>query len=320
MVTQTPSPTCCGSAPHITASIAPPTRFLLFTQNTTRNAISWNPQLRKPNPNEVLHAVHLALHRALDPCAEGKGDACSWDIIEEPAAKGERSSNPRTLLVIPNPKDLQVSPPKKEYPTIISVKIRFYGPSGKHRLAQLDEALERLEQATGIHVIDRFVIGLDSIRWEGGEKACKTGVEDVDTLVSDGLWERISSNPNLQQIGVSDFSLPLLSQLLSRVTSASGSSDLRKPSINQLNFENEVELPQSLSDLAKNEGIQLQSHADNRVPSDGIERLLTEFEDRLPLPPSFVERRNDGQEAITTTWVLKYTVVLKDRELVADKG
>lgn len=41
------------------------------------------------------------------------------------------------------------------------------------------------------------------------------------------------------------------------------------------------------------------------MPYEGIETLLKEFADRLPLPASFAELRAKGEPAIGLLWVLK---------------
>lgn len=306
--------------------LRPPNKVLIFTQNTTRNPISWNPALRQANPNEVLHSVHLALHRALDPCTNGCGDACSWAVLNTPSnlAKGvelkELQTSPPSdeqdrTLVIPRPSELSYQLRPKDTPEI-SIKLRFYGRHDSvDRKAHVDEALKYVEQATGFKEIDRFLVGFDGIRWAGGDEVCAKGEEEVDFLLKSGVWEHMSENPSLKTIGVSDFSPLHLKKLLNSIAK---DGPLRRPKLDQLNFERD--LPEPLAALAKEEDIELQSHADNRVPYEGVEGLLKEFADRLPLPASFSELREKGEPAIDLLWVLKYTIILKDRGLVADKG
>jgi len=311
-----------------------PTKALLFTQNTTRNPISWNPALRRPNPNEVLHAVHLALHRALDPCISGTGDACSWSVVKEEgdfivskekSADGTRTPTendyqrpaialPARVLIVPKLSDLKFTPIGPKDTPEISVKLRLYGPHDKvDRKKHVDEALEALREATGFKEVDRLMIGFDAIRWAGGDEESASGFDEVDVLIKAGIWDHLSENPALKTIGVSDFSSFHLKRLLSQLPEGA-----RKPKIDQLNFDRE--LPESLAILSKEQGVQLQSHSDNRVPYQGIEVLLAEFAKQLPLPPSFAENKEKGLPAINMHWVLKYTIILKDRGLVADQG
>ncbi|KAG8864910.1 hypothetical protein FRB96_003497 [Tulasnella sp. 330] len=306
-IVETPSARAAGCLTCEPTQSPVPSRALLFTQNTNRNPISWNPALRQPNPNEVLHSVHLALHKALDPCINGSGDACSWNIHEgdikgyetadkidtdQPSQANGKPKDVIRTLFIPRSSDLKPTALSPGSIPEVSVKLRFYeSHEGIDRRAQVDEALKSFEDATGLHQVDRFVIGFDGIRWAGGDEECRSGADDIELLTKGGIWE-----------------LP----------TAETTPRLRRPTIDQLNFDRE--LPEPLAKLAKAEGIQLQSHSDNRVPYQGIETLLTEFQKLLPLPPSYDERRKQGLKAIEMHWVLKYTILLKDRGLVADKG
>ncbi|KAG8885502.1 hypothetical protein FRB97_000827 [Tulasnella sp. 331] len=333
-IVETPSARAAGCLTCEPTQSPVPSRALLFTQNTNRNPISWNPALRQPNPNEVLHSVHLALHKALDPCINGSGDACSWNIHEgdikgyetadkidtdQPSQANGKPKDVIRTLFIPRSSDLKPTALSPGSIPEVSVKLRFYeSHEGIDRRAQVDEALKSFEDATGLHQVDRFVIGFDGIRWAGGDEECRSGADDIELLTKGGIWEHISRKSSLRNIGVSDFSCWNLSQFLSQLPTAETTPRLRRPTIDQLNFDRE--LPEPLAKLAKAEGIQLQSHSDNRVPYQGIETLLTEFQKLLPLPPSYDERRKQGLKAIEMHWVLKYTILLKDRGLVADKG
>lgn len=48
------------------------------------------------------------------------------------------------------------------------------------------------------------------------------------------------------------------------------------------------------------------------VPWEGIDVLLNEFKDRLPLPPSFEELRKSGKPSIDLYWVMKVGSLPKD--------
>ncbi|KAG8906828.1 dynamin-like GTPase mgm1 [Tulasnella sp. 403] len=293
---------------------AHPTKALIFTQNITRNPISWNPALRQPNPNEALHSVHLALHRALDPL-NAPGVTPATGPVQS------NTKEPNKLLIIPRPSALKYTPLGPVANPEISVKLRFYGSHDNvDRCLQVDEALKRVKEATDFETIDRFVIGFDKIRWAGGDEECESGADEVDVLAKAGIWKHLSSNSSLKKIGVSDFSSFHLKRLLSQLPTCTSDDEaaVRRPAIDQLNFDRE--LPPHLAELAKLEGIELHSHSDDRVPYEGIEVLLKEFSKQLPLPPSFAKLREEKRPAIRMHWVLKYTIVLKDRGLVADKG
>lgn len=99
--------------------------------------------------------------------------------------------------------------------------------------------------------------------------------------------QHISSKPTLKAIGVSDFSSYHLKRLLSQLPPELATT--RRPTIDQLNFDRE--LPEALVELAKQEGITLQSHSDNRGESrkEGLTGMLTP-------PHSSVSRDRDAVE------------------------
>lgn len=149
--------------------------------------------------------MHLALHKALDPCITGSGDSCSWQVYEDdshayettdgynadqsPQMKGKSRDVARTLY-IPRPSDLKPTSLSSGSTPEVSLKLRFYEThEGVDRRAQVDEALKSFEDATGLHEVDRFVVGFDGIRWAGGDEECCSGAEDLDLLTKGGIWE-----------------------------------------------------------------------------------------------------------------------------------
>ena len=65
-----------------------PTSVLLFTQNIARHPIAWDPTSQRPT-QELVHAVHSALHFALDPCVDHPDEEISLGVVDR-------------TLVIPN--------------------------------------------------------------------------------------------------------------------------------------------------------------------------------------------------------------------------
>lgn len=58
-----------------------PTSVLLFTQNIARHPIAWDPTRQRPT-QELVHAVHSALHFALDPCVDHPDEAISLGVVD----------------------------------------------------------------------------------------------------------------------------------------------------------------------------------------------------------------------------------------------
>lgn len=323
-----------------------PSSALFFTKNITRRAIAWDPARQRPT-QEMIHGVHAALHYALDPCIDHSDEVCSFELVREDevggsGGKGKGSGNDEDglkevregvwKLVIPKLEDMQRGGVRVDNGDV-TAKL-FFGREGpKERY--VDDALDVLERVTGSKRADRFLVSLKGVNWAGGEEGMEDGMGEVRALGD--VWQHISALSSLERIGVSDFSPTHLKQLLSdlndygttkgsgagneegeRETSSTTTGRVRKPSMDQLNFETPP--PRSLVELAKTEVIELLTHSDDLGSTRQLVGLLNEFEDRLPLPPQFLKNRERAEEALCVQWVLKYTVLIKDRGLVADKG
>ncbi|CAE7143006.1 unnamed protein product [Rhizoctonia solani] len=280
-----------------------PTSVLLFTQNIARHPIAWDPTQQRPT-QEVIHAVHSALHFALDPCV---------DHPDEPLSFGVQDS----VLVIPNRRDLkQREPPKSGWEVNAKLFIHNAEKDSSAYAEILNRALTELQGVIGATTLESFVVSLSSIDWHGESEGTE-GLDKVDKLGE--LWKAISNRAELKNVGVSDFSHHHLRRLLSLVDS---DKSLRKPSITQLNLPPSAADPTDLLELTQKEGINLQTHADDLGTTRQMVRLLSEFEDRLPLSPTFIKLRDQERydEALPMEWILKYTVFNKDRGIVGEKG
>lgn len=87
-----------------------------------------------------------------------------------------------------------------------------------------------------------------------------------------------------------------------------------------------------LRSYAKTQSLQLFTHSDcsDILPSKTFAHLLNKYAHRLPEPlveaiakastPSALGDTAQRDVRLQPQWVLKYTVVIKDRSVVADKG
>jgi len=312
-----------------------PSSVLLFTKNITRRAIAWDPARQRPT-QEMIHGVHAALHYALDPCIDHPVETCSFELIRDDyLSEFGGTDNEKELwrLVVPKLEDMQRGGVRIDNGDV-TVKL-FFGNNGPKK-RYIDEALDALEKVTGGNGADRFIISLNGVNWGGGEDGVEDGLAEIHELGR--VWQHISALSSLKRLGVSDFSPIHLKQLLSDLNDdepavqgnggpgvesevdghEQSSRRIRKATMDQLNFETPP--PTSLVQLAKTEVIELLTHSDDLGSTKQLVGLLNEFEDRLPLPPQFLERREQAEEALCVEWVLKYTVLIRDRGLVADKG
>ncbi|KZO90718.1 hypothetical protein CALVIDRAFT_602783 [Calocera viscosa TUFC12733] len=313
--------------------------LLLYTQNITRHAISWTPpkgpSSSGENSNtELLHAIHTSLHYALDPCAEHPDEPASFcfsETDEEAEGLGGRKGG---QLIVPMESDLKRS---KDNDGEVTVKMFFFEPpslrgtlKGKEREkvqeAWVAEALTALEKATGKKEVWRFVVKLEGVKWDGQEQWEEVGMPEVEDI--GGLWATLSTNPLIKNIGVSDFSPKHLYSLYSIIAELPPAS--AKPVVtDHLNlFDCDsppcMSPPDAVQMAAAKRGVELVAHPDPHdiLPTKAFTALLTEFEDRLPLPESFKTFREAGQvdQAVAARWVVKYTVLIRSRGILVDKG
>ncbi|KAF8754100.1 hypothetical protein RHS01_06403 [Rhizoctonia solani] len=149
-----------------------PTSVLLFTQNIARHPIAWDPTQQRPT-QEVIHAVHSALHFALDPCV---------DHPNEPLSFGMQDG----LLVIPNREDLkQREGPKSGWEVNAKLFIYANGQKSGEYAKILERALQNCRANIGWH----------------GEAVDTEGLDEVDKLGD--LWALMSSRTELKSIGPS---------------------------------------------------------------------------------------------------------------------
>lgn len=156
------------------------------------------------------------------------------------------------------------------------------------------------------------------------------------------VWAAASGNTHLKSLGVSEFSKERLEWLVQQSgkdgTTGVTSTQFRRPRVGQINTRSGCDVPRDLIDFAKEEDVELWVHSDcsDFLPPRTFTRLLARHGARLPpqlIAPSLSGTDINGQatedaektarrtlESLSARWVLKYTVLIRDRALVADKG
>lgn len=218
---------CCSGAaqPQPSNKIAP-TSVQIYTHNITRRPIAWDPARQRPT-QEVVHAIHSALHFALDPCTDHPDEAASFCVVDVlPPLSSSADASPllsssigvgevphtgeqqpkgkeNKRLVIPCEDDLSASLPAKAE---LSVKL-FAGFDGRALTVEdVDEALEALKRTSGARDIAKFVVALEGVRcdWSGGEEDGKSGGGEEET-------RRIQELGDVWQVGCGFFNWFLIS-------------------------------------------------------------------------------------------------------------
>ncbi|CAO1623952.1 unnamed protein product [Parajaminaea phylloscopi] len=210
----------------------------------------------------------------------------------------------------------------------------------------VDEALQRLRTSTGLVTLDTLVLSFEGIsrRWQAGgsvqdsrdDVASKELLRDVNRVRR--VWETVSQSPYIQSLGLADLPLFFLEALFDeQAIGASGLTPFNVPS--------GFRLPRVISqktsamtsaatgdrllawckswgqrsgDVANEVSLLSHSDPDIILPSHALSSILSEFEGRLPGPaaPSALPQTKD----LVPKWCLRYTVLIRDRGLLADKG
>jgi len=341
---------CCSSLRAAPGSIQ------VFTHNITRHPIAWDPARQRPT-QELVHAIHSALHFALDPCVNHPDEMPSFCVIPRPLSSFSSlqsdgtttSSVPEHLrLIIPCTNDIahSRSADKNDVRDKAELTVKlFAGFDGVPLLPEhVEEALDALQRVcSSERTIDTFVISLEGVKWSGTSVHATSSDNDLEIRHIDAMkeaWKYLSNQARVQQIGVADFSQAHLARLTEVINSEERRSDakatglggalsdecpskaanvLKLPTVDQLNFDDD--LPPELTSLSEHQGISLVSHSDELGTQRQFVNLLLEFKHILPLPVKLRTKPfREVNEVFKMSWVLKYTLLLTDRGLVADNG
>ena len=177
---------------------------------------------------------------------------------------------------------------------------------------QLDVAIADVESALRLPEIklDHFILALPNQTFdENGmdESEVEAFTQEIQTTVLP-VWQKLSElrqAGRIGRLGVTEFSKQQL-EILKRI---SKEAQLVSPEVNQVNLQDCCVLPKDLISYAKEEGIELLTHGDatNILPRDTFEALLKPY---LPVAAT----------SLTPNFVLKYSVFITCRGLVAKKG
>ena len=187
----------CCSSPR-----APPSTVQVFTHNITRHLIAWDPARQRPT-QELVHAIHSALHFALDPCVNHPDEMPSFCVTPIPPSSLSSSRFDSTTtadnlrLIVPCTNDIARSRPvgKNDIRDKAELTVKlFAGFHGAPLLPyHVEEALDALQRVCGSErTIDKFVISLEGVKWTGGSIDATSDVKDMEMLHVDAMkdaWE-----------------------------------------------------------------------------------------------------------------------------------
>lgn len=207
----------CGPDPQVI-----PSSVQVYTHNITRRPITWDPARQRPT-QELVHAIHSALHFALDPCVNHPHEKPSFCLFEAGRGVSESSESPSQppsstasspspehrephahRLVIPCVNDLALSvssDPKRLGNSQVELTVKLFAGFNDAPLdtSIITEALDALKRSTGSsRKIDKFIVSLEGVKWSGkspsvecpnpqGEKDWETGMQHIDAMID--AWE-----------------------------------------------------------------------------------------------------------------------------------
>jgi glutamate--cysteine ligase regulatory subunit len=209
----------------------------------------------------------------------------------------------------------------------ITVKL-FFLPNkpASDRCAQSREAIEYVLKELHVSNIDLLIISYPGIAYDADDEASSAeeqnntssesrleadaAAESIDAMIS--TWkclEQFHDEGVIKRLGVSEFGIDRLKRFL-------GKARIR-PEVDQINVKDCCVVPRPLVKYAKEEEIQLLTHADctNILSTEEVGNLLGQDEGSAGILGA------GGIEGeVVPQWVIKYTAVVKDRGVIENKG
>ncbi|KAF0466653.1 putative gamma-cysteine synthetase regulatory subunit [Gigaspora margarita] len=161
----------------------------------------------------------------------------------------------------------------------------------------------KLKDRNDFEITDSFIVYFNGLLFDDQEQDDSNLVmDDFEALVE--VWKELEfhyGNDRIKKLGVSEFTKNRFERFLNVVEVL--------PKIDQINFKSCCDLPSKMINYAKEHDIELLTHKDptDILPSTTFQKILkdTKFSFTSELLPR---------------WVLKYSVLVKCREVVANKG
>jgi len=189
------------------------------------------------------------------------------------------------LLEVPDLRLSSIVPVEDRKDVEITAKLFFLGSDGSQ--ANVTESLDHLYRLLGISTIENLIV---------------SAADQQHVLSAWPTLEELHKEGVIGRLGVSDFSQTDLKAFLGKVQV--------QPAVNQIELGQCCQLPRDLIAYAKANHIELLAHSDcsDILPKETLNKIMKA--QHLISEDSFLSPR----------WVLKYTVFVKCRGIVADKG
>jgi len=296
--------------------------LVIYADSVLRYGISSQSLTSKKSNSELVQSLRALLDSALSI----KDDQ---DFIWEPQ---------KCRISIPNPQSLDhasLDQPRASLDVTAKLFYLLETPDQPYP-SWIAESLHHLTVATGLDSVDTLILSFPHLTFDDDQaNPSQNYCDDLDSRDSapirtpeedrkvmqriESVWAAASNNHNIKTLGLSEFSKTRLSHLLHSID-GDDSKKLRQPRINQVNLrENTGSIPAELINFTGIQGIELITHADcsDLLPPESFQSLLDLSVDRLPPP---LRLSSTKIRPFVARWVLKYTVLQRDRGVIVDKG
>lgn len=212
----------------------------------------------------------------------------------------------------------------------ITVKLFFLPPTGAaaHDTASLtaararyvEDALALVTRELGVATIDLLVASFPGMsfegtcEWEADKQNAQQG-NLADEVATWRVLEALHEAGRVRQLGVAEFGSEKLAAFLA-ATSV-------RPAVDQINLKDCCSVPPPLKQLAKEQGIELNVHADctDILPPGTLRQLLGHGPQGAGLLADPEHPEQDGWAGeIVPQWVVRYVAFVRDRGVIENKG
>ena len=268
-------------------------------------------------------------HHHPQPHAQSHSDPSSDPPVEKDNDYTVWTSQDNDTLYVPSWRPTPLAEPRDSYD--VTCKL-FYLPSipSSRRCKHTREAIDLVLKELGIKSINLLIVSYPGVSFDAdddGEEEVSTDEDaSANSDESQGLdaqvktWrvlESLHEQGTIAQLGVSEFSSERLSKFLPEVKV--------RPTVDQINVKDCCVVPKSLIMYAKENKIELLTHADcmDILPPGTTRELLGAGKDGAGIIAATPDAGADDRGLkgdIEPQWVIKYTAVVKNRGVVENKG
>jgi len=230
---------------------------------------------------------------------------------------------------VPSWRPTPLTEPRESYD--VTCKLFFLpGIPSSRRCRHTKEAIDLVLKELGVDGIDLLIVSYPGVSFDADDEEDEVLSADEDQSAgsdgSEGLdaqvktWQVLESLHEqgvIAQLGLSEFSSDRLAKFLPEVKV--------RPSVDQINVKDCCVVPKSLILYAKENKIELLTHADcmDILPPGTTRDLLGPGKDGagiIAATPDAAAEEPGLKGDIEPQWVIKYTAVVKNRGVIENKG